>query len=119
MPTSRFVAVKRRRPSSVASRILFNTGSVVRGKRRAFLIRQDNGRSVILQRTGRGSGKESWDTNRGVRHDAGLRVLYSSTKSARVPKRMHFVETVTGVVKKEITPQLEKAMADAIRTAKR
>lgn len=74
------------------------------GRRRSFMIRTSGGGGGIFQRTGKGPDD--------------LKVLYRFRPSVEIEPDLEFIETVTGVVKKEFDTEFHKAWMRAIRTAR-
>ena len=90
-------------------------GNRGKGQTKAFLMVSKNGDRTIVRRTSRGGGKAGrtgsnrWD----------LLDLYYLKKEVKVRPRWEFADTVHEVAARELGPNLEAALAQAIRSSRR
>lgn len=126
--TGKGVISKTQRPKAFDFELI-GTGpdgtQVFRGKKKTFMVKRPDGTGGIYQRTGRKTGKRGRRrADQGRRmvsdlfsrrtRDANVRTLYRFTPDAKIDTRLHFTETIEGVVKARFSRNFDEAFAKAI-----
>lgn len=110
------------RPRELNLRPHGTTGRVWRGDKRTFLIRTGAGEGIVFERTGRGRSlrssvrtrRTSWGGRR-----SGVRALYILTPRGRITPRLRFKEVVMHVIQRQWPHEMERAVMQAILSARR
>lgn len=112
-------------------------GGQLVGDQRTFMLKGKNGKPLVIQRTDRGLAKGSYSIMRsmtldnvhmgmgprekkqkGIRRNAGTRLLYTLVSRVRTPVRLEFVSTITNEVQAQWPERMNQAISEALRTAR-
>jgi hypothetical protein len=91
-------------------------GEIYRGRDRTFMIRRADGTGGIYQRKGKATkaGKSAGRRRMKEGRDLNIKTLYRFTPEAHIDSRLHFEETMRGVVRARFSANLDIALTTAI-----